>query len=390
MCLYALRAKWLLLHSELKDNMVKNTLLSKKQCLLFILSILTVGALSAQQHLYKVYQFPPDKIPRIDGETSDWDMVPDSYVVTSDSLVDNTEHYQMPNPESSFSKVKVGWVKGMNRLFFLVELWDNCWIFDKHPRNSDLFELVVDGDRSGGPFINSFHPFLKERGNAAKMISYMDYHGCQAQNYHIFTPTPPGKDWTMVWGPQTWIKELPYANAAYTSSFRHGQNGKLILEFWVTPFDYAGAEGPQRSVESILAEDKIIGLSWAVMDYDKEVEDAGELDAFWSLSKNQRMYGDATAVNPFRLMPLETQWAPKLKADFTSHVIDARNRVVAFTNESVGKVKEYHWDFGDGMTSTEKSPVHQYKKGDKYHITLRIKGEKGESKRIKPWDVALK
>lgn len=361
-----------------------------KTWLFIILCVFSVERLVAQQTMYKVYQFPSDKIPRIDGDASDWDIVPVSYEITSDSLVDNTGHYQKPNPHSSKAKVKVGWVKGMSRIYFLVELWDDCWIFDKHPRNSDIFELIVDGDRSGAPFINSFHPFLSERDDASKMVSYMDYHGCQAQNYHIFTPAPAGKDWAMVWGPQAWIKELPYANAAYSYDFKHGQSGKLILEFWVTAFDYAGAEGSQRSVKSILEENKLIGLTWAVMDYDKEVEDAGEMDAFWSLSKDKRMYGDATAANPFRLMPLEPEWASVLKADFTSHVIDSKNRVVAFTDESVGKVLEYYWDFGDGMTSTEKSPVHQYRKADKYHITLIIRGEGGESRRIKPWDVALK
>ena len=27
--------------------------------------------------VYKVFQFPADKIPRIDGKTDDWDMVPE-------------------------------------------------------------------------------------------------------------------------------------------------------------------------------------------------------------------------------------------------------------------------------------------------------------------------
>ena len=348
------------------------------------------ATLFAWQSHYKIFQFPPDQIPRIDGDASDWSIVPESYAITSDSLVDNTAHYTSPNSQTSYASVKTGWVKGLNRLYFLVELWDNCWIFDKHPRNSDIFELVVDGDRSGGPFINSFHPFRHERNDPAGMISYLDFHGCQAQNYHIFTPAPPGKDWAMVWGPQTWIKDLPYANAAYAYDFKHGDSGKLILEFWITPFDYAGAEGPQRSVESVLTENKLIGLSWAVMDYDKDVTDAGELDAFWSLSKDRRMYGDATGANPFRLMPLEDTWTPALKADFSSHVIDAKNRVVAFTDESIGMIGKYHWDLGDGTVSTEKSPVHQYKKGGKYHITLTVTGKGGESRRIKPWDVALK
>src|ERR1039457_7436693 len=40
---------------------------------------------------FKIFQFPPDKIPRIDGNTDDWAMVPDSYAIGMDQLMD-TEH----------------------------------------------------------------------------------------------------------------------------------------------------------------------------------------------------------------------------------------------------------------------------------------------------------
>lgn len=52
----------------------------------------------------------------------------------------------------------------------------------------------------------------------------------------------------MVWGCQPWIKELPYANEAYSYNFKQGEAGKLFLEFYITPFDYAGSEGKQRAV----------------------------------------------------------------------------------------------------------------------------------------------
>jgi PKD repeat protein len=102
------------------------------------------------------------------------------------------------------------------------------------------------------------------------------------------------------------------------------------------------------------------------------------------------MYGDATGANRFRLMPLESKWIPQLKADFSSCVIDTHRRMVAFTDESIGKITGYHWDFGDGTSSTEKNPIHQYQKADKYHVTLTVKGNGGEARRIKPWGVIVK
>ena len=40
---------------------------------------------------FKIYQFPQDQIPRIDGDFSDWSMVPDSFTVGLNELV-NTEY----------------------------------------------------------------------------------------------------------------------------------------------------------------------------------------------------------------------------------------------------------------------------------------------------------
>ena len=37
---------------------------------------------------FKIFQFPPHMIPRIDGDTSDWDIVPDEYTVGLDQLKD--------------------------------------------------------------------------------------------------------------------------------------------------------------------------------------------------------------------------------------------------------------------------------------------------------------
>ena len=48
---------------------------------------------------------------------------------------------------------------------------------------------------------------------------------------------------------------------------------------------------------------------------------------------------------------------------------------VKFTNLSSGNATSYLWDFGDGSTSTEKSPLHIYAKSGYYTVTLTTKGE---------------
>ena len=252
-----------------------------KRCLLCIcLALLFLPAqfgLERPDVTFKIFQFPPDKIPRIDGNTDDWAMVPDSYSIGMDQLMD-TEHGHGMNhdPKNLDVKVKVGWVKGLNRLYFLYEAYDNYWDFSRTDLHNDIFEVVVDGDLSGGPLIDIYHRDVwtpEAVGQARSVIdpriseqeAHWNFHGVHAQNYHIFTP-PGDKDWAMAWGCAQYIKRLPYANAAYNYNFKPGESGKLVLEFWITPFDYAPCDGPQRAVESVLTENKLIGLSWEVID----------------------------------------------------------------------------------------------------------------------------
>ena len=37
---------------------------------------------------FKVFQFPADKIPRIDGSADDWSLVPESYAIGTDQLLE--------------------------------------------------------------------------------------------------------------------------------------------------------------------------------------------------------------------------------------------------------------------------------------------------------------
>lgn len=332
---------------------------------------------------FRIFQFPSDKIPVIDGKSNDWAIVPESYTVGMDQLWDDSRKHATANPMNLDVKVKVAWVKGLNRLYFLYEAYDDYWDFSHTGLHNDTFELIVDADQSGGPFIDRFHP----NKTLDSLDAYFSIHGVHAQNYHIFTPAV-GKDWTLVWGSQPWIKELPYANAAYDYNFKPGENGKLTLEFWITPFDYAGSEGPRRAVESILTENKNIGLCWAVIDYD-DVLSKGN-NGFWNLSKEHTMYGNASYSLPFKLMPLESQFRKPLEANWSFQILNTAERLVAFKDESFGDISSWRWDFGDQTSSNEQNPVHRYKARGKYIVTLYVKGPEGEDRRAKVWDVVLR
>ena len=349
-----------------------------------ILLLASVGlGIERPQVEFPIFQFPANQIPRIDGNGQDWSIVPDSYTIGNKQLRETVKGIgDRHNPRDLDVRVKVGWVKGLNQLYFLYEAYDDYWDFAQPGLHNDIFELVIDGDMSGGPFIRQMHPNKQLRDS---LDTHFLFHGIHAQNYHIMTPAV-GKDWAMVWGCQPWIKELPYANAASSYNFQHGKHGKFTLEFYVTPFDYA-PNNPTRALATQLKENGRIGMSWAVLDYDDEKSTT--YDGFWNLSHKTTMYGNASDLVAFRLMPIESQLRKPIEAAWTFRVIDRTQRIVSFRDHSYGQITDWKWNFGDGKTSTERHPRHRYDKPGEFIVTLTVTGPKGQSQLEKIWDVTL-
>lgn len=353
-------------------------------CKRTLLVIAAAGLLSLArpEKEFKIFQFPQNQIPRIDGDFSDWKMVPDSYRIGIEELKNTKFGEGKPQDPKDFDlNVKVGWVKGLNRLYFYIDAYDDYWDFTDPVMRQDIFELVVDADVSGGNFI------YKNNENAGIIpVSelYFKGHGGHAQNYHVFTPVQD-KDWAMLWGNTPWAKEFPYANAAYDYHFKPGENGRMQLEFYITPFDFASFEGPGHSVVSNLKENELIGLSWSMLDFDGQ-----QCESFMNLSHDLRMISDASCLCAFRLMPLEKNFQKPIDANWRFVTENLDERIIRFYDTSTGEVTKWHWDFGDGESSGEKNPVHQYKQGKEWTVVLTVEGPAGKSVRSKVWDVVTK
>jgi hypothetical protein len=275
-------------------------------------------ALERQDITFKVFQFPASLAPRIDGNTDDWKIVPDSYAIGMDQFMDTEQGHGLNHEPAKLDvKIKVGWVKGQNRLYFLFEGYKGHWDFSLPGLHNDIFEIVVDGDLSGGPLIDQTHREIFVPEIVGKAASVLDpridretasrqTHGVTAQNYHIFTPPGPGKNWAMQWGCPQYGIDPPYSEHAYNYSFKPGESGKLILEFYITPFDYSGCEGPWRALETQLTENKLIGMGMGFIQW--EGADTKQRYGFWNISHQQFWYGEASLLVGFKMMPLEPQF----------------------------------------------------------------------------------
>ena len=61
-------------------------------------------------------------------------------------------------------------------------------------------------------------------------------------------------------------------------------------------------------------------------------------------------------------------------ADFDYQQNPVQEPVIEFTNLSVGENLVFYWDFGDGATSQETSPVHEFESFGVYNVALKIVG----------------
>jgi len=88
-------------------------------------------------------------------------------------------------------------------------------------------------------------------------------------------------------------------------------------------------------------------------------------------------------------MPLLPEFIKPIEAEWSFTILDMDRRIIAFQDESYGKITSWLWDFDDGTTSTEQHPVHIFRKTGNRVITLNVEGPEGTAKRIKVWDVVI-
>jgi len=71
---------------------------------------------------------------------------------------------------------------------------------------------------------------------------------------------------------------------------------------------------------------------------------------------------------------LTIQYPDSCVADFDYQILDEEFLSVQFTDLSEGDISQWLWDFGDGTTSVEQHPVHEYGEEGTYNVCLEVLG----------------
>lgn len=324
--------------------------------------------------LYQCFQFPDNRLPVIDGDLSDWELVGGEYAQDTYGLIEYNRKIGRGYDLNDLDvRVRTGYSVSTNRIYVAVEYWDDFHNFDRlvttpnntNPGNDDIFELVVDADNSGGDFIDGLDP------------RHMSTH---TQNYHIYAHERDGEH-VWVWGPQHWLGEAPYSQWASHYDQPHGTAGLSTLEFYVTPFNYAHSAGLKLSAPAQLAVGDTIGLDYSILDRD---DDEPQVCKFWALADTILMYRNADFLPDFVLAPIEPKLSVVPVVEFRSRAPGAKDpHAVQFANMTTGEVSGFRWDFGDGEESTEKEPLHRYQQPGRYTVTLEANHGQGSCRKRK-------
>jgi len=146
--------------------------------------------------------------------------------------------------------VRVGWVKGENRLYFLCTRRPRAnWDSPLPTLHNDIFEVVVDAERGGGPFIGEQQDEAAVRDPKSCIMNFQAFAGAELSHLHAGRGEGTG-----AWSggsASSGLKEMPWSNSACNYNFTAGRKRQADAGVLDHPVCLRQPpDGPTHSVES--------------------------------------------------------------------------------------------------------------------------------------------
>ena len=249
---------------------------------------------------YRAFQFPDYLVPVIDGDLRDWEVVGDSYVISTGQFHDLITEVEASDSDDLSVRLMVGWNKAVNRLYIAAQVRDDIHQIDRPAGSAtvlwedDAMELFIDADHSGGQFAN-FTELSHEE--------WRRRNGAEA-NHFVLAGPPPDEDFFVNYSAAAWyaLPDGPYTGAAVEFVGVLGGEGVTNYEVMLVPFDRVDINAVFQSEEHFLEEGEILGFNVEFNDFDVHSE---RYDAKWSLSGQYNSNRFSDRFTDLILMPLE-------------------------------------------------------------------------------------
>jgi hypothetical protein len=307
---------------------------------LVVLGIVVIAASTVTAHeppgdIFFGAGFPTHAIPVIDGDLSDWDMIPEAYWITrSDHLEETVIGGDTEIDLADFNaKHILGWNEGTNRLYVMADVVDDYLKRDKEDPSTvdwdDGFDLMVDADHSGGDLWNS-------DWHAEEFEDQQDLVFVTGQNYRYYTPPLDGYYIFMLGrgfvGDDNFLttgREIVYPEYLECGWTVTGENygpNTRTYEMMVTPWEnmYRGEDGLERSTIVDLEVGSIVHVGYMYKDFDTAV--TGErYSGSYDFPPLHNIWFNMSLLGDFELLEVEEDLYPtavetdtwgRIKSDF--------------------------------------------------------------------------
>ena len=291
-----------------------------------------------------IWQWPLDALPVMDGDLSEWEVVPDSLWLdlntrdadgnplfwdpdlSENGSLETGRYGTEADPADLTMRFAVGWNDETDRLYFAQHRFDDLYDRDRAEPpavcgGDDAVEVQVDADHSGG--LIYYDPDHSDVWQPS---------GRYAQTALIRFP-PIGNDrdaWHWMWmSSATWHDKEPYSCCpdSYTLVGEHGSEATLTAEWWTRYYNYLAHDYPEESVLAELSEGQIIGMGIAFCDADLGTSDDPDSQAArWATggTGGSAWWWDSDYLSDWILLPVTDFWTGvestswgQVKASFT-------------------------------------------------------------------------
>jgi len=247
----------------------------------YIIPLLLVSGVIYGQFL--AVHIPDDKIEKIkiDGDTSDWDWMPEKYVISENYMgfaFDNS----LKDNNSWRCRIKVGWSDVTNKIYVNAKIIDDIIVLSNpvHYMN-DCFQLAVNANNNGGEFTGENSP------------NHVVVGWCNLD-------TANGTNFNLAVGPQWMFDTL--SDIVKWKVVNYKDNSKknvIIYEMSLSLFDKWENDSPEKSNLCLLAPGKDLKLTLIFEDVDRMDNSRTE----WTSKVSWEWYMDADYFSQFTLSP---------------------------------------------------------------------------------------
>jgi len=280
---------------------------------LLVASLGTVSAHEPPGVVYYAFHFPLHAVPEIDGDLSDWDVVPRDVFEISMEKGDIVEAVRgdAGNDLADFNATNmIGWNEQTNRVYSMAAVVDEV-LHNKRDNPSsynydDDWHFVIDADHSGGEMFNDG---WKDLAEAEQQALYF----VTGQLYQIHVPPIDGY-WAFMYIKATnWMttgRELPfpdYLEIGWTRRGESGGPGNYTYEIKATPWETWDWDGPAQSTITDLEEGNIIHVGFLYKDYDNN---PGRYDGSYDFPPVHNVWRNASLAADVELLGVDDSLFP--------------------------------------------------------------------------------